>query len=100
MTTFPLHSLSKFLQTVLCPPAFTLSFCSLKLGWRERKEKRWEERQKREGDAKRGRWLDRAGEIGLTLLSAGWDFRGPVEPFSVLTSVSLIHLSNISVPER
>lgn len=48
--------------------AFTLSFCSLKLGWRggenrrERKEKRWKEKQRGRRDRKRGRWLDREKE--------------------------------------
>lgn len=40
--------------------AFTLSFCSLKLGWRGRK--RDGRRNKGEGETKRGRWLDREKE--------------------------------------
>lgn len=61
---------------------------------KERQKERQVVRQ-REGEN------ERAGEIGLTLLAAGWDSRVlPVELFSVLRTVSLIHLSNISFPER
>lgn len=73
----------------------------------ERKEKRWKEKQRgrrnkeRQVVRQREGENERAGEIGLTLLAAGWDSRVlPVELFSVLRTVSLIHLSNISFPER
>lgn len=73
----------------------------------ERKEKRWKEKQRgrrnkeRQVVRQREGENERAGEIGLTLLAAGWDSRVlRVELSSVLRTISLIHLSNISFPER